>query len=320
VAKVDAKRILAALVVVGMLAPLAPVAAEPVGHALITAVYYDTYVTNEGDEFVRLHNPTAADLDLAGWQLTDGEGTLTFPAGARLAAGASAYVTGKATDFRLDMVRSPDWEYLADTDPAIPQLARTGTFALANGGDEVRLLDPSGAVVDAVAWGTSPGTPGWTGDVLADVSEGVVLERDTDEGTGLHPDTDAAGDWDDDRLYVVGQTHRAPATFEATGATLYSSPDSTFASIVAFLDAAQDTLDLELYQLTSAQLGAALAARAAAGVEVRLLTSRTPSSATSRPLGERSASSSPTPPRACTTATTSCTASSPSPTGPACWR
>lgn len=266
-----APRAVVVMLAMGMLAPLAHVGALPADHVLITAVYYDTYVTNEGDEFVRIANPTGAALDLSGWKLTDGEGTITFPGGANLAAGATIFVTAKATDFRLDMIVSPQWEFLADTDPAVPQLAKTGTFSLANTGDEVRLLDGSGAVVDAVAWGNSNGTAGWSGAVLADVSEGVILERDTDELTGAQPDTDSAADWDDARMYVVGQTHIAPASFTASGATMYSSPDSTYEAIVDFLDGAESTLDLELYELTSAQLGQAIAARATAGVQVRVL-------------------------------------------------
>lgn len=267
----EASRLFSVLAVLAIAAPMLPVMAQGPDHVVITAVYYDTYVTNEGDEFVRLHNPTGSAVDLAGWKLTDGEGNLTFPAGASLGAGQSWFVAGKATDFVLDMVVPAQWEYLADTDPAVPQLARTGTFSLANTGDEVRLVKPDASVVDAAIWGNSPGSAGWTGAAIPDQSEGVVLERDRDELTGAWLDTDAAADWDDARLYVVGQTHFGLDTFTASGATLYSSPDSSYEAIVDFLQGAQDTLDLELYMLTNPYLGDAILARAQAGVEVRVL-------------------------------------------------
>ncbi|MCA1813340.1 MAG: lamin tail domain-containing protein, partial [Halobacteriales archaeon] len=96
-------RALALLVVLLLALPLHAFASGP-GHLVITQLYVDTYVSNEPDEFVQLANPTESSVDLSGWKLTDGEGTLTFPSGTSLAAGAHIYVTGNASAFRLDMV------------------------------------------------------------------------------------------------------------------------------------------------------------------------------------------------------------------------
>lgn len=237
---------------------------------IVSEVYYDTYVTGEGDEFVRLHNPTATAVDLAGWTITDGEGTLTFPAGASLAAGASAYVTGRASSFRLDMIVSPQWEYLADTDAAVPNLARSGSFSLANTGDEVLLKDAGAALVDVVVYGSSTyAGGGWTGDPLADVSEGFIHERDREEGL---PDTDSDADWNDHRKYAAGQSHFSLQSFDVNGEFVaFTSPDSSFDEITRALDEATTSIDLNIYEITNAHLGDALLARAQAGVAVRVL-------------------------------------------------
>lgn len=241
-------------------------------HALIAEVYYDTYVSGESDEFVRIHNPTATALDLTGWTIADGEGTLTFPPGARLAPGGSAYVTGRATSFRLDMVASPQWEYLSDTDPAIPELARSGTFALSNAGDEVLLRDATATLVDALIYGASAyAGAGWSGAPVQAVSEGVVLERDSFASGGL-ADTDAPADWDDARVYYAGQSHISPRSFTFTGnMTTFSSPDSSYATILQALDATTTSIDLGIYEVTNMGLGQKLVERAQAGVTIRIL-------------------------------------------------
>ncbi len=249
-----------------------PLAAAASDHLLVAEVYYDTYVSGESDEFVRLHNPTTAWVSLAGWTLTDGEGVLTFPAGAGLDPGAFAYVTGRATSFRLDMVQDPQWEYLSDSDPSVPQLVRTGSFSLANSGDEVLLRDPSGTVIDAVVYGASAyAGPGWTGAPIPDVGEGVILERDRSASREL-VDTNAASDWDDARVYYAGQSHVVSSSFTFSGSvTTFTSPDSSFASIVSELASATTSIDLAIYEMTSPALGDALLARALDGVAIRIL-------------------------------------------------
>ena len=45
---------------------------------LITAVYDDTYLTDEAEEAIRLMNFGESAMDPASWTLTDGEGTITL--------------------------------------------------------------------------------------------------------------------------------------------------------------------------------------------------------------------------------------------------
>jgi hypothetical protein len=84
-------------------------------------------IIDEFDEWVELYNAGSSAVDLDGWSLDDGEGgsePYRIPAGTILPAGVYALFHGRTTGVALDDV-----------------------------GDMVRLLDPNGAVVDAVAFG-----------------------------------------------------------------------------------------------------------------------------------------------------------------------
>ncbi len=112
----------------------------------------------------------------------------------------------------------PDYEYGADTDPAVPNLTTSGRFVLANTGDEGILKDSEGTHVDSVVYeGGDPTGIIWFGppiypyggtsvgierfaqqerDVEAFGLEGQILYRKLDQATGLPiPDTDTAADW-----------------------------------------------------------------------------------------------------------------------------
>jgi hypothetical protein len=129
---------------------------------LITAVYYDTYLTNDPDEAFRLMNVSASTIDLTDWTVTDGEGTVTLTG--TLGTGQDLWITRKADDFSSEFGFSPDYEYGADTDPAVPNLALTGNLTLANTGDQLILKDDTSALVDSVVYegGSTTGTD-WSG-------------------------------------------------------------------------------------------------------------------------------------------------------------
>jgi hypothetical protein len=167
----------------------------PLGHLLISEVMYDPSGNDTGLEWVEIYNPTAEDMDISGWRLGDvgpageyGSGLYRFPSGAVLPAGGVIVVAQQATDVSF----TPDYEFLIDpyrNDPAVPDMVPAGTwegfgFALGNPGDEVLLLDATGAAVDVVTYGT-----GSYPDVVPHpgvVDQGHSLERrpperDTDD-------------------------------------------------------------------------------------------------------------------------------------------
>jgi hypothetical protein len=73
---------------------------------LITAFYYDTYLTGEPDEALRLMNVIGSGVDLTNWTVTDGEGTLTLQG--TLPAGASIWIARQAVSFTEEFGFSPD--------------------------------------------------------------------------------------------------------------------------------------------------------------------------------------------------------------------
>jgi len=51
----------------------------PLREALITEVYFDSYRSDEGDEYIVIHNPVNDTLDIGGWRISDGEAVYEFP-------------------------------------------------------------------------------------------------------------------------------------------------------------------------------------------------------------------------------------------------
>ena len=89
---------------------------------LVTAVYYDTYLTDEPDEAFRLMNVGGSTVDLSGWSVTDGPGEGTITLQGSLAPGVSIWIAREADEFALEFGFSPAYEYEGDTDPAVPDL------------------------------------------------------------------------------------------------------------------------------------------------------------------------------------------------------
>ena len=104
---------------------------------IISALYYDTYLSGEPDEAIRLTNVSGSPQSIAGWTLGDGEGAVTLTS--TLDSGNSVWVTANAISFTLEFGFAPDYEFASDSDPLVPQLPFTGTLSLANDGDEVVL-------------------------------------------------------------------------------------------------------------------------------------------------------------------------------------
>ena len=74
---------------------------------LISALYYDTYVSGEPDEAFQIYNPLPALVPLAGWKVTSGTRTVVFPQGITLNGNAKLWCARKATDFRQTFGMSP---------------------------------------------------------------------------------------------------------------------------------------------------------------------------------------------------------------------
>ncbi len=84
----------------------AALASNTAEKVIITEIYYDTYLSGDTDgEFIRIHNPTGSTINIGGWQITDGEGVITFPSWASIDAGESLYLAYNATAFHDEMLQ-----------------------------------------------------------------------------------------------------------------------------------------------------------------------------------------------------------------------
>ncbi len=161
----------------------APVA--PTTHMVVNEVFYDVdsgHGSDANNEWVELYNPTAAPIDISGWDICDNTSCdmiplLTTP----IPAYGFAVVTNASSTFAL---------HWTDTPASAVKIALGVSLGngLADGGDRVILRDGADVVVDQVSYGTdtvalnpSVGITGLDGKSIARVVKGW--------------DTDAASDW-----------------------------------------------------------------------------------------------------------------------------
>lgn len=141
----------------------------PPGSLYISEVLYEATTSTGGDEFVEICNAHTSAVDLTIYKVGDAqvrgskEGMYLLPPGTTLAAGTCLVVAKNAAQFSARFGSPPDFELqtggsgYSDT-PEVPDLAKytawsSGGWALPEDGDEVLLLGPDDAPVDAAAYG-----------------------------------------------------------------------------------------------------------------------------------------------------------------------
>ncbi len=282
----------------------------------VAALYYDSETTGEPDEAFRLWNVSSLPKQLAGYGVSDGRNTVTFPA-MTLAPGASLWCTGSALDFAGSFGFAPGCEYAADSDPAVPNLSGS-PLRFGNSGGQVRLFNPRGALLDTVVYEDGDaGQPGWQGPAVEPYApsssfpaEGQILYRKLDRSSGqpLH-DTDTRADWAQEptdpiagrRVQYPGwdleQFEHPPILSTAGTLTVALAPDNVFDVVSQTLASAQESIRIEGYSFEHVALADLLAAKAAAGLSVTLLLEGSPSggltdqeryvASASRPVADR---------------------------------
>ncbi len=142
-------------------------------HAQPTAVSTPTLLITElmphpthgGTEWVEIAYWGDTPLDLSEYKIGDeetlggGEGMMRFPAGTEIAPGQIMLIAQDPAAFQLRYGFPPDFAW-DENDTAVSTLLRasdlaTGSFNLANSGDEVLILGPDNELVDALSYGTS---------------------------------------------------------------------------------------------------------------------------------------------------------------------
>lgn len=97
---------------------------------MITEIFFDPISDDDRDEWLELHNPGAAPVDLGGWRFTDGIG-FEFPGGTTIAPGGWLVVAKDAARTRA-------------AHPSLPAAAVVGDFegTLSNNGERLTLVRP----------------------------------------------------------------------------------------------------------------------------------------------------------------------------------
>ncbi len=223
------------------------------------------------DEFIELANVGPGPADMGGWGLTDREATARFPPGTALVGGGRLVLTRNATAYAENLLRPADFTWDQGDAPHL----LGGLLRLADGGDEVLLVDGGDAVVDAYVYGTSDyaGT-GWAGSPAPATGRGIVAVR----GRGdARVDSDRADDWVGPRPFRLGQSDFTVPPVAVDGPIVsLISPDDGAGPLLAFLGSARSSIHVAVYTLTSEAVAATLGAAARRGVRVRILVEGSP--------------------------------------------
>ncbi|HIC87978.1 MAG TPA: hypothetical protein EYP04_01025 [Anaerolineae bacterium] len=177
--------------------PTSTATPRPPAPLLISELLYDGIAPDDGDEFVEIYNPLSRSVPLAGYAVGDeetaggGEGMYRFPPGLRILRDEVIVVARNATAFQARFGFWPDAELppagadQPDT-PGVPNLIRdrnwgSGTWNLADPGDELLLLGPDDSLLDAVAYGKGAYEQlGLTGLAKADAPNSLQRIGDSD--------------------------------------------------------------------------------------------------------------------------------------------
>lgn len=268
----------------------APARAAPSVTLVITGVYADPFMSGDNSEAVQLQNIGAAPLTLDGWQLSDGEGVVTFPNGAMLNAGQKIWAAKTASAFFGEFGFLPAYEYGADSNASVPNMSGSA-MSLTDAGDQVVVYDNTATVIDALVYGdASLGAPDWDGAAVQPYvfgsasKEGQILFRKRQESNGLPvPDTDTRADWaqdtadnflgkqveypgwDRDEFFQTAKAS-APATIKYCVA-----PDNLYQCLRDEIIGATATISMEIYSLNNARLVDAITETLDAGAQFTVM-------------------------------------------------
>jgi cardiolipin synthase len=252
------------------------------GCLLITELYYHAH-TNLQNEYVRLFNPTNTTIDLSGWYLTDepwrepdDQPKIIFPQNTYILPNTTCCITQNATAFQRETTTLPDFEYTVDSHPEVPQLQTYQTFVFSNTGGLVGLYSSSHLQIDLIIFGeTNFYTPDWDGPNIPSSGQGVILKRNTVNGTYI--DTNTAKDWEHPRIYQIGQSEFSVQHFYSTAEiTTFVSPDNSFQAISDEIRNAQVSIDINMYEFTNPFLYTELADALERSVAIRIFMEGSP--------------------------------------------
>jgi phosphatidylserine/phosphatidylglycerophosphate/cardiolipin synthase-like enzyme len=244
---------------------------------VITEVFYRS---SEETEYVRLYNPADSPVDIGGWRIADGEhyysGSVIFPEGSTIPSKGHVYIANTALVFFEVWGFYPDFEY--GNSSLITQMIGSQGPSFAMQSDEVRLMDEFGVQIDILVYGDYEFTEfWWHGDPVPGANKGEYLKRNFNTQSNTYDDSNTARDWRHIRQYKMGQSDFDFVDFDFSGnVTVFSSPDSSYGTIIDEIEQAQDMILIGMYEFTNLNLSEKIIERLNQGVEVRILMEGSP--------------------------------------------
>lgn len=250
--------VLAVLFLVIPLAPLTTSAAET-PEVKITEVYYHT---GPGCEYIKLEN-WGDPVTLDNYSISDGEGELSLPQ-IELKKGEELVLAENREGYKEIWHSSPDLTWAQDSVELI------GNFHLSYSEDEV-ILKSDDKVVDAFFYGEGEETgDGWEGKKAQNLWKGSYAKR-------KNTDQNNCEDWNWTRDWKVGHSDLETKDFSFYGnASFYVSPDSSYDSMMRFLDDVQNRLTICVYEIKNMLIAEKIANLSDEGVDVSFLVEGSP--------------------------------------------
>ena len=236
---------------------LTPVFVPDSGASGQPALMFDM-VCPTGTEGFSVRNISPGELDLEGYSVTDGEGTLTF-GDVRLDRGASLAVMTSAPE---------EWMHIGDH-VLYTSTVQDGRFSMSDSGDDLYLLDPSGEVIDSFVYGDVEEYTHWDGEPYHRVPKKTVAYRNL-----WYRQPYDGEEWID---HVPGRTlYHFPRTYEDCTVTPVLFPDSEGRPIVKELQEAEDTVRISMYTFESVPVTSVLVSLLDSGVDVEMFMEASP--------------------------------------------
>lgn len=205
-------------------------------------------------EYIVIRN-CGGDIDINGTTVSDGEGTITFTTLTILTSSSEVAIAADALMFAKVRPDVPCLNFTA------PELKKTGRFALADDGDEVRLLNATGALIDLMAYGKSTyAGPGWNGAPAAKGGSADALVR-------VSSDTNTSSDWS---FAPPGRSSLVPAEFLAV-VEPFTVPENAAERLLRELRFASSSVKAAVYELSDPVIVNAFIECAGRGVNVSIL-------------------------------------------------
>ena len=227
------------------------------------------------DEYFALTSLSGPIVNLRNWSVSDGEGILRFTNDTFIAHRMKLTISSNSSAFKRAYDETPDFGLDI---PGIQNCVfKSGTFALADSGDSISLLNPAGNVVDFVGYGdTAESSPGWWGPVLPNLRQGEIAKRVVLDG--LPRDTDSSSDWMTFREFKYGYTEVGSfvASLPAGKLVAFTSPDCSLDVVVDAVESAEEQIRICSYEFSSLSLTCSLLDALDRGVEVRILVDGSP--------------------------------------------